>query len=216
MFTLRKLGKLWAECRSVKSGIIPVITRYALFKLRGKNLLTSNKVTIYGLNNIITEGLLKIGLQYAGFMDHHDRTLLRVKGKIRFKGDFSIGKGCRFDIGENATVDFETGFINPNTTLIIMHGLKVGAGCSVAWGCQFLDDDFHTFSYDGKSPRGDNRITIGSHVWIGSNVSVLKGAIIPDGCVVASGSVVKSRFTEKNALLAGNPARLVRQDVSWS
>ena len=62
----------------------------------------------------------------------------------------------------------------------------------------------------------DNRIVIGSHVWIGSRVSVLKGSVIPDGCVVASSSVVKSIFTEKNALIAGNPAKIVRQNVSWS
>jgi acetyltransferase-like isoleucine patch superfamily enzyme len=97
-----------------------------------------------------------------------------------------------------------------------MHGLELGAGCSIAWGCQFLDEDFHALSYLGKSASDGNRITVGSRVWIGSNVSVLKGSVIPDGCVVASGSVVRSRFTEKNALIAGNPAKIVRHNVSWS
>jgi acetyltransferase-like isoleucine patch superfamily enzyme len=216
MTTLIKLGKLWAECRSVRAALMPVLIRYALFKLRGKNLLTSNGVTIYGLRNITIEGLLKVGLTYVGFVDRHDRTLIRANGKIRVKGDFLIGKGCRLDIGKNATVDLETGFINPNTILVIAHGLKVGAACSIGWGCQFLDEDFHTLSYHGRQVIGDNRIIIGSRVWIGSNVSVLKGSVIPDGCVVASNSVVKSRFTEKNALIAGNPAKIVRQHVSWS
>jgi acetyltransferase-like isoleucine patch superfamily enzyme len=216
MTTLRKLGKFRAECRSVRAALIPALIRHALFKLRGKNILASNRVTIYGLENMTIEGTLKVGLTYVGFMDHHDRTLLRIKGKLRFKGDFSIGKGCRLDVGEGATVEFGTGFINPNTTLIIMHGLKVGAGCSIAWGCQLLDEDFHAISYPGKSHAGERGIVIGSRVWIGSNVSVLKGSVIPDGCVVAANSVVKSRFTEKNALIAGNPAKVVRQNVSWS
>jgi acetyltransferase-like isoleucine patch superfamily enzyme len=216
MTGLRKLRRLWAECRSVRAGLAPVLARHMLFKFKGKNLLTSGKVKIYGLRNITTEGLLKVGLTYIGFMDRNDRTLLRINGKFLVRGDFSIGKGCRFDIGKNATVKFETGFINPNTTLIIMHGLTIGAGCSIAWGCQFLDEDFHAFSYPGKPADGDKRIIVGSHVWIGSNVSVLKGSVIPDGCVVASGSVVRSRFTEKNALIAGNPAKIVRQNVSWS
>jgi len=216
MTALRKLSKLWDECRVVDARIIPVIIRYVLFRLRGKNILTSDKVAIYGLNNITTDGLLKVGLQYVGFMDRHDRTLLRISGKIRFKGDFSIAKGCRFDVGKNATIEFETGFINPNTTLIIMHGLKVGAGCSIAWGCQFLDDDFHNLSYQGKSISSDNRIVIGSRVWIGSNVTVLRGSVIPNGCVVASGSIVRSIFAEENALIAGNPAKIVRRNVAWS
>jgi acetyltransferase-like isoleucine patch superfamily enzyme len=216
MTKLEKLVEFWAECRAVRAGLLPVLIRHAIFRLRGKNLLTCGKVSIYGLENMTTEGLLKIGFMNVGFVDRHDRTLLRLNGKIRFKGDFSIGKGCRFDIGRNATVEFETGFINPRTTLIIMHGLTVGAGCSIAWGCQFLDEDFHALSYEGRPAGGDNRIVIGSHVWIGSNVSILKGSVIPEGCVVASCSVVKSRFTEKKALIAGNPAKIVRQNVSWS
>ena len=79
----------------------------------------------------------------------------------------------------------------------------------------FLDEDFHVIRYEGKKPTGDNGISIGSHVWIGSNVSVLKGAVVPDGCVVASGSVVTDRFDQENALLAGNPARVIREHVEW-
>jgi acetyltransferase-like isoleucine patch superfamily enzyme len=213
---LRRFRGLWRECRSVGAPLSAVLIRYALFKLRGKNILASNRVTIYGLRNITTEGTLKVGLTYVGFADRHDRTLLRVGGRIRFKGDFSIGKGCRLDIGKDATVEFDTGFINPGTTLVIMHGLKVGSGCSIAWGCQILDEDFHSLDYPGRSKTDRKEIVIGSHVWIGSNVSVLKGSVIPDGCVVASGSVVKSRFTEKGTLIAGNPAKVVRQQVSWS
>jgi acetyltransferase-like isoleucine patch superfamily enzyme len=216
VITARKFLKFWSECRSVRAALVPVLFRHALYKLRGKNILASNAVTIYGAGNLITDGTLKIGLTYVGFADRHDRTLLRIAGRLRFKGDFSIGKGCRFDIGKDASVEFDTGFINPGTMLIIMHGLRVGAGCSIAWGCQFLDEDFHALSYTGRSTVGDPRIVIGSHVWIGSNVSVLKGSIIPDGCVVAANSVVNSRFTEKNALIAGNPAKVVRRDVSWS
>jgi acetyltransferase-like isoleucine patch superfamily enzyme len=210
-----RLNKLRVECRAVQAALVPVIVRYALFRLRGKNILTSNAVSIHGVENITTEGLVKIGLTYVGFMDRYDRTLIRIKGRLRFKGSFSIGKGCRFDIGKDATVELGSGFINSNTTLIIMHGLTLGAGCSVGWGCQFLDEDFHSLSYPGKSAGGDNRITVGSHVWIGSNVSILKGSAIPDGCVVAAGSVLKTRFTDKSALIAGNPAKVVRKNVSW-
>jgi acetyltransferase-like isoleucine patch superfamily enzyme len=211
-----KFRKLWAECRSVQTGVVPVLLRHALFRMRGKNLLVSNGVTIFGLRNITIDGLLKVGLTYVGFVSRHDRTLLRIKGKLRVKGNFFIGKGCRVDIGQGAVVDLDSGFINPHTNLIIMHGLTMGAGCSVAWGCQFLDEDFHRLSYPGKTERGGNEITIGSRVWIGSNVTVLKGSVIPDGCVVAAGSMVNSRFLEKDALIAGNPAKVIRRNVSWS
>ena len=91
----------------------------------------------------------------------------------------------------------------------------MGDGCSISWGCQFLDDDFHDLEYEGRTEVLNPQIKIGSHVWIGSRVSVLKGAVIPDGCVVAANSVVNKVFTEKNCLLAGNPAKVIRRDVSW-
>ncbi|MEJ7665610.1 MAG: hypothetical protein WKG07_41865 [Hymenobacter sp.] len=60
-----------------------------------------------------------------------------------------------------------------------------------------------------------NDIVLGDRVWIGSRVSIFKGTVIPSGCVVASNSVVKGVFTEENALLAGNPAKVVKRNVQW-
>lgn len=185
------------------------------YLLRKKNILSSNRVTIYGLNNISTSGLLKVGLANVGFMNRRDQTFLNVAGKMVFKSNFSIGRGCRFDIGSGATVTFGNGYVAAQTTFVIMHGLTVGDGCAISWGCQFLDEDFHQISYPGKTERV-SEIVIGSHVWIGSNVSVLKGAMIPDGCVIASGSVVGSIFSEKNTLIAGNPAKVIKNNVVWT
>ncbi len=97
------------------------------------------------------------------------------------------------------------------STFVIMHGLTMGDGCAISWGCQFLDEDFHQIAYTGKKETS-SEIIIGSQVWIGSNISVLKGSMIPDGCVVASGSVVGAKFTEKKLTdrrksCKGNPTK---------
>ena len=55
-----------------------------------------------------------------------------------------------------------------------------------------------------------NRITtIGNDVWIGSNSVVLGGVSIGDGAVVGAGSVV-TRNVPPYAIVAGNPARILR------
>jgi len=216
MSALSNLSKLRGKCRKVRSSFLLALLRHLFFRLRGKNILTSNGVTIYGLQNISTTDSLTIGLNYVGFMSRHDRTLVNVCGRLDFRGRFSVGKGCRIDIAEGATAEFGGGYINGNTTFVIMHGITVGDDCAISWGCQFIDEDFHKLDYPGKVPKDSNHITIGSHVWIGSNVTILKGAVIPDGCVVASGSIVSSAFDVKNALLAGSPARVIRENVSWN
>ena len=51
-------------------------------------------------------------------------------------------------------------------------------------------------------------IKIGKCVWIGSNATILPGVTIGDNAVVGAGSVV-TKDIPKNAVVAGNPARLI-------
>ncbi|WP_227645842.1 hypothetical protein [Klebsiella pneumoniae] len=73
---------------------------------------------------------------------------------------------------------------------------------------------FIWLSYNDKKPK-DGKITIGENCLIGNNVAINKGCIIADGCVVASHSVVNGVFLEKNCLIAGVPARVIKRNISW-
>lgn len=210
-----RFRQLSVKCRNVRTSFPLAILRHLYFRMWGRKILTSNRVRIQGLKNIVAEEYLTIGLSHYGFMNPKDRTFLNVEGKLIFAGRFTMAKGCRIDVGGDAEVKFGSGYMSPMTDVIIVHGMTIGDGCAISWSCQFLDDDFHDLNYEGRKEIEDPRIRIGSHVWIGSRVSVLKGAVIPDGCVVAANSVVNKVFTEKNCLLAGNPAKVIRRDVSW-
>lgn len=212
---MHKIISLFKECRESESSFFLTAVRHLLYKIYGKNILAGCRLKIKGVKNIQTNGVLRIGLNYVGFMHKNDRTHLNINGSLIFHDSFSIGKGCRFDIGSNAVAEFGSNSgITSNATFIIMHGIKVGDSCVISWGCQFMDDDFHRLSYQGRKEK-DPPIELGNHVWIGSNVTVLKGSKIPDGCVVASGSVVCSKFDKPHCLIAGNPAKIIREDVSW-
>ncbi len=57
--------------------------------------------------------------------------------------------------------------------------------------------------------RYNTRTSIGSDVWIGHGSIVLPGVAIGHGAVVGAGSVV-TKSVEPYAIVAGNPARLIR------
>ena len=211
---MHKLKMLIRKCRKSDSSLLLVIIRYIRYKIAGKNILANNKVIIKGLKNIHTNGLLQIGMAHVGFMHKHDITYLNINGDLIFQDNYSIGKGCRFDIGNNAIAKFGSGSVTSKSNFIIMHGITIGDESAISWGCEFLDDDFHQITYDGRTEKAPS-IEIGNHVWIGSNVTVLKGSRIPDGCVIASGSVVSSVFEKRNCLIAGNPARVIKENVEW-
>ena len=54
-------------------------------------------------------------------------------------------------------------------------------------------------------------IEIGDDCWIGMNAIIMKGAIIGDGCIVAANSLILAGEYPSFSLLAGSPAKVVRQ-----
>lgn len=208
--------KIFQQAKLSDSNFPLFLFKRIYYKLLGKNIIAHHLTEIKNPQNIETHGTLKIGVDYIGFSSKHDRTFLNVRGKLIFRGNYSIGKGCRFDVGPEALIEIGTGgYVSANTNFLISHGLKIGNDCMISWGCQFLDEDFHKLEYENKNEIKTKSIVIGNHIWIGCNSFIYKGVNISDGCIVAANSVVKSSFTEKNVLIAGNPAEIVKHNIIW-
>ncbi len=207
---------LYRKCRASKTNFLVLIIRAIYYKLRGKNILAHQNTQIIGLRNINTHGKIELGIRYTGFAHNNDRTFLNIKGALEVQGNFSFGRGCRIDIDEGASLIIKgDGYINAFSKIILAHHMQIGQGCVISWDCQFLDDDYHTIEYEGKKAPQSFDIIVGDYVWIGCGAKIYKGTVIPDGCVVASDSVVRGIFIQKNALIAGNPAKVIKDKISW-
>lgn len=96
--------------------------------------------------------------------------------------------------------------------------VKIGDSCLFGHNINFMLGDFHTIystednSVINKPKKG---INIGNHVWLGKNVTVLKDSGVGDNSVVALGSIITKSFTRNNVVLAGSPARVVKENVNW-
>jgi phosphonate metabolism protein (transferase hexapeptide repeat family) len=66
------------------------------------------------------------------------------------------------------------------------------------------DDEQELFAW-----RRAHRVTIGHDAWIGHGAIVLPGRRVGDGAVIAAGAVV-TKDVAPYAIVAGNPARLIR------
>ena len=85
-----------------------------------------------------------------------------------------------------------------------------GNGSMLANGAYVTDSDWHTL-YD-RTER-DSRVTpvhIGNNVWVGDHATILKGVTVGDNAVVAARAVV-TRDVPANAVVAGNPATVVKE-----
>jgi acetyltransferase-like isoleucine patch superfamily enzyme len=124
----------------------------------------------------------------------------------------TIGRGAVLGVGPGAALAVGAGtYLADGVRVMSSTRVEFGRGCAVAFGVTVLDDDGHGF---GPPPYAAP-ILVGDHVWVGCNVTVLKGVTIGSGSVVAAGSVV-TRSCPPCSLLAGVPARVVRENVEWT
>lgn len=110
-------------------------------------------------------------------------------------------------IGDNVGISGST--INATTSITIGDNTIIGSGCLIT------DTDSHPILSadrlrpDWSSLTKSKPITIGNNVFIGARSIVMKGVNIGDGAVIGAGSVV-TKDVPANAIVAGNPAKLVK------
>lgn len=114
------------------------------------------------------------------------------------------GIDSTIEIGNNCRIN--GAYIHAKKSIIIKDN------CVIASGVNIIDSNGHeTYSLDRTKGRDiPQSITIGNNVWIGLNSTILKGTIIGDNSIVSAGSVVKGNFPA-NCIIAGNPAKIVKQ-----
>ena len=129
-------------------------------------------------------------------------------GTLRINGRVTAGDGVRLQVqGGTLTIGDRT-FFDGDTRIVCTTAVTIGSGVAMGWGCNILDCDFHTV--DGAPMNAP--VVIGDDVWIGINAMILKGVVIGNGAIVAAGAVV-SKDVPAHALVAGNPAVVVREQI---
>lgn len=147
-----------------------------------------------------------VGTPCALSMARHSRLTVR--------GNVDITRGTRIIIGDGAHLEIgDQTYINYDSTVTCWEHITIGSNCAISWNVNLFDGNGHELIVDGVPRPLSRPLHIGDHVWIGTGAIVI-GTTIGDGSVVAAGSVVSSEVPAK-VIVAGNPARIVRQDVSW-
>jgi acetyltransferase-like isoleucine patch superfamily enzyme len=100
--------------------------------------------------------------------------------------------------------------MSPGSRISASDEIVIGDGVMMANGSYITDSDWHTL-YD-RTRRDDTAtpVRIGDNVWLGDHATVLKGVTIGENSVVAARAVV-TRDVPANVVVAGNPARVVRE-----
>jgi acetyltransferase-like isoleucine patch superfamily enzyme len=161
--------------------------------------------------------MIKIGFGDVGIFDRKSsRTIWENKGQIIFQGRADIGHGSKICVGKNGELLFGKQFvITAESSIICFNKIFFGERCLLSWDTLIMDTDFHKIYFNDKVINQNQQIVIGNKIWIGARSTILKGVAIASNSVVAAGSVVNKTFTDESVLIAGVPARVVKENISW-
>lgn len=184
-------------------------------------IIVSHKTKLANLSGKITLGRVKTGIVRIGFgsVETYDfsyqRTILNINGHIHFDGKAKIGLGSKLSI--NGALYIGDNFhISAASTIISRKKITIGKNSLIAWECLLSDADHHHIIDElNNIINKPKEINIGNHVWICARSTILKGSNIADNCVIGAQSLLSGDFKEKNTLIAGNPAKIIKENINW-
>ena len=95
--------------------------------------------------------------------------------------------------------------------------VTVGDECMFSSDIDIFASDTHSIlDMSGNIVNLGKFIKIGNSVWIGKNAKICKNTIIADNCVVGFSSIVTRQFETPNCVIAGNPAKVVKENITWN
>lgn len=143
------------------------------------------------------------------------------------------GNNCKVNLSDQVCVHYsqlhieddggeisinENTLICGQTHLAVTEGTKItiGKDCLFSSNIVFRTGDSHSIlDSNGKRINSAKSINIGNHVWICAQTILLKGSGLANDSVLGTGSILNKSYEETNVIVAGNPAKIVRNAISW-
>ncbi len=195
---------IWNFIKFNKNYSICTIDKKALFR----GCLVNNR----GSNNkIIIEEGAKVNFCTFNFDGDNNTVLIKKNSVINGCVFFGDQDNNRIEIGEYSTFTGKSEFIATEGTSI-----EIGKDCMFAYGIVLRTGDHHSIlNHQGDRFNLAKSIKLAEHVWVGQNAYLLKGVEIKSGCVIGACSVVTKGTSVENSILAGNPAQVIKSEISW-
>ncbi len=181
------------------------------------------KLKVNGINNtVIIEGIKthkgKISINIFG---DNNSVIIKDGFSISNKLNILIGQkhpnfgkvtNSKFFIDESTSIE-QARYVTFNSNTYC----NIGKRCMFAYNIVIFNTDAHPI-FDKETGEIINKVKgvkIGNHCWIGANSTILKNTELADNCIVGMGSVVSGKHLTPNCAIAGNPARKVKENISW-
>jgi len=145
---------------------------------------------------------------------------IRVKGNnnkltieegtvIRYTQLEILGDNSSIYIGKNCIIGHESYLSAKEGRALI-----VKDNCSLSRNVKVMTSDGHPIYQNNKVINNAIDITLENNVWAADNVTILKGSNIGANSVLGINSTV-TKSVPSNSIAVGNPAKVVKENITW-
>lgn len=232
---IRKVLNLIMKTKFYKL-LITIDNKIPVFGKFIRKIYKLNTFRIFGINNKISYDRAKLSAVTFNIKGRNNNIEIEegsILNNVTFNilGDnhrISIGKNCEFRVSTNIYLedrDCELRIDNNSTFQAVIIALTepgskiyIGKDCMLAYDIEIRNGDSHSIISNENKQRINyaKNIYIGNHVWVAAHCVILKGVSIAENSIVAIGSIVTKAFEEKNIIIAGNPAKKIKENISWT
>lgn len=195
---------------------MPIIISH---KTKIKNKLRKGSIII---NGPVNSFMISLGIEEGTFginIPKYNYLLVGENASITFHGRTVISQGFAIRVFNNGKLYFgQNNEFNSSLTVACCKSIKLGNKIKGGWCIELRDSDGHPiYNLDDlhNQINNDKEIIIGDDVWMSANTAVLKGSVIPDGTVTAFRSCVTRKFEQKNTIIGGCPAKIIKENICW-
>lgn len=181
-----------------------------------QNTITGKELKKKG-ENVYADGW---GNRIEFFPDVEDSVTINFLGGnnlVKLGRGVSVRK-LNIQCGKNSLCSIGDGTEIEEVKIIITDGkIEMGQECLLSTSVTLRNHDKHHIfdKATGKRINYAGNMKIGNHVWICHGVVLLGSAAIGDNSIVGTMAVTSAAFP-KEVIIAGNPAKVIREQVCWS
>ncbi len=140
------------------------------------------------------------------------RLSLGSKSNMTINGAFTAYSGSDIRVFDGGELTIGSGYCTCGVQIVCKKKITIGNNVAIARDVIIRDNDAHEIlEKDHKSVK---EVTIGNNVWIGNRAMIMKGVHIGDGAIVAAGAIV-TKDVPPNTMVAGVPAKVIKENVMW-
>lgn len=214
---IRGMFKLFCDTRFSLISLYKLLYNNSLLEiLHGHFIFPTPHSVIRIRRGAIVEKKGRMVLGWKKFPKSHleSRLLVDKGAKIVIGGNVNIGYGADIEVFPGGELIFKGGTgTNISTTIICSEKIIIGRDVQIGRNVTIRDNNGgHYINRQGY--KNSRPVVIGDKVWLCEGCVIMPGVKIGDGAIVGAHAFVTSNVPA-HALVSGNPAVVVDEDILW-